>query len=216
MKKIFVFVFSLFLVLQTMPFANAYIYDTNPLYTIEMPEDFTCVKEDCFVSTGADDKTFSVTMTPNGEEKFCIADMNDKEIQEYAQTIATQGSQAYESLGMDGAMTVVSAEKTKHPNGKTALVVVFKTVVKTESKTKEKFQKICEFSGVDNKFTFTYTSKENQIKDLDEAFLSIDIKETQIESRADKLTSAAIFGGVVFVILLGIFRFIKRTPYRNK
>ncbi len=216
MKKIFVLVFGLLFILQTMPFANAYTYDTNPLYTIEMPEEFSCVKEDCFVSTGEEDKTFSVAMTPNVEEKFCIADMNDKEVQEYAQTVATQGTKAYKSLGVVGSMDVVSAEKIKHPNGKTALVIVFKTVVKSDGKTKEKYQKICEFSGVDNKFTFTYTSKKNQIKDMDESFLSIVVNETQIESKADKLTSAVLFGGVILVVLLGILRFIKRTPYRNK
>lgn len=214
MKKLLVLLSVLVFVLQTMPFAGAYTYDSNPLYTIEMPEDFICVEPDCFV--GDDDKTFSVAMTPNTQDKICIADMNDKEVKEYAQTIATQGGQAYETLGMDGSMTVVSAEKTKHPNGKTAFIAVFKTVVKTGGKTKEKYQKICEFTGVENKFTFTYTSKENQIKDMDEAFLSIAVNETQIESKADRLTSAALYGGLILVVLLGILRFIKRTPYRKK
>ena len=216
MKKIIVLMFAMLFVLQIMPFASAYTYDTNPLYVIEMPEEFKCVKEDCFVSTGEDDKTFSVTMTPNNEEKFCIADMNDKQVQEYAQNIATQGGEAYKSLGMDGSMEVVSAEKIKHPSGKTALVIVFKTVVKTEGKDKVKYQKICEFSGVDNKFTFTYTSKKSQIKDMDESFLSIAVNEPQIESRMDKLISAALFGGLILVVLFGIFKFIRRIPYGGK
>lgn len=215
MKKLFALFFALIFVLQTMPFVSAYTYDSNPLYTIEMPEDFRCVQDDCFVGLGDDDKTFSVAMTPNAEENFCIADMNDEEVQKYAQTVATQGAQAFESLGMNATMTVVSAEKIKHPNGKIALVAVFKTVVKTAGKTKEKYQKICEFSGEENKFTFTYTSKEDQIKDMDESFLSIVVNETQIESRSDKLSSAAIFVGVILVLLLGILRFIKRTPYRK-
>ncbi|MBO5461783.1 MAG: hypothetical protein J6A49_00575 [Clostridia bacterium] len=214
MKKTVIIMLTLVFIFQSIPFVSAYTFNENPFYSIDMPEEFEAVGEDKFIADN--DSNLSVSIVDNTEEKFCVADLNDSELKEYAETIASEGEEAFKSLDMDAEMTVVSYEKIKHPSGKTAVIIVFKTVATQNNKQRIRFQKLYEFTGVNNKFTFTYTATEkSQINDLDAAFDSIVINEEQIQGVGDKMTTAALFGGVVLLLLIGIIRFI-RTPLKRK
>lgn len=213
MKRSFTIILSLVLLFQSMIGVTAYTFDDNPLYTIEVPEGFYQVGEDKFSSSKGE--TFSVYLTDNTEEKLCFADLNDTEISEYAEEIATNGATALKELGLNGSVEVVSVEKMKHSNGKTALVMVFKASVNNDGEVSIRYQKMYEFTCVDNKYSFTYNPEnENQINSFDDAFNSIVINEEQIQSVGDKITTAALYGGVIILIALGIVRFIK--PVKKK
>lgn len=214
MKKSLIIILSIIFILQTAPFVSAYTFDSDPLYSIELPEEFERVSESSF--TTDDGRTFTVNYTDNTEEKFCIANLNKTETEEYADRIATESKSAFDSLGMDGSMEVISAEKIKHQNGKTAFVAVFKTVVNRENKQTVRYQKLYEFTGENNKFSFSYTAGKQEINDFDDAFNTIVINEPQIESVADKVTTAAIYGGVILVVFAGIIRFIRPSVKKKK
>lgn len=213
MKKSFSLILSVVLIFQFIIGVGAYTFNENPLYTVEIPDGFGRVAENKFVS---DDKgTFSVFITDNAEEKFCVADLDDSEMKEYAEGIAKSGEEGFKSLGMDGSVTVVSAEKLKHTNGKTALVMVFKATAKVDGKEEIRYEKMYEFTCIDNKFSFTYTpEKEEQVNDFDDCFNSIIINEAQIQSVGDKVTTGALYGGIILLLVLGIIRFIK--PAKKK
>ena len=188
MKKSFSLILSVVLIFQFIIGVGAYTFNENPLYTVEIPDGFGRVAENKFVS---DDKgTFTVFITDNAEEKFCVADLDDSEIKEYAEGIAKSGEEGFKSLGMDGSVTVVSAEEIR-------------------------YEKMYEFTCIDNKFSFTYTpEKEEQVNDFDDCFNSIIINEAQIQSVGDKVTTGALYGGIILLLVLGIIRFIK--PAKKK
>ncbi len=213
MKKLFVIFFSILICLNTCICVSAVDYDRE-LYSIQLPDDYDWIQEESYISDNG--STFSVSTSDNTKEKKSIADMSKKDIEKHVGEMEQLSSAAMSIVGRDGKIEVVSTEKVDHPNGQKALVTVFKTTAKKEDGTvTTKFQKMYEFTGVKNQFRFTYTaSDEKFIDDLDASFDSIVIKETEAESRLDKLGSAGILAVFAILICLGIARFIKGSnPY---
>ena len=66
-------------------------------------------------------------------------------------------------------------------------------------------------------FTFTYTAKdEKDINAFDEAFSTIVINEKQIEGKNDSLVTLGMCAVIVALILVGVIKFVIRTPYRKQ
>lgn len=215
MKKFFALFFALALLVTALPCGASYLFDGNPLYSIELPDDYDLVDEDKYISDNGD--TLVVSCEPNSD-KFCVADLSETEIKEYAQKLADEGTQAFKSLDMDGKMEIVSHKIIENINGKAALVITLKTSAKKETGETVRLQKIYEFTGEENKYIFAYTAKKDEnIDALDEYFNTIVIKEKQIESKKDKLVTLGMCAGVVVLIFVGVIKFIIKTPYtKNK
>ncbi len=195
-------------------FAKEYSY--NDMYTIDMPESFFQVDSQKFA--GEDNSDFSITVEENQDGKYSIENISEKKLREEAQLLAKEASKAFASIGKDGKMEYVFAEKVKHPNGMTAAVMVFKTSVTEGSEEISHYQKMYEFSGVKNKYRFVYTPySSDDVDALDDAFNSIKINESEAKSNFDKLKDYT--GLVVIVVLLsiGIFKFIRgKKPAKKK
>lgn len=214
MKKFYTLFLAFFLIVSVVPCEASYLFEENPLYTIELPDDYDLVGEDKFISNSGD--TFSVSYEKNNDE-FCIADLKEDDMKEYAENLASEGTLAFKSLGMDGKMEVISYKKIENINGKTALEIVLKTSAKKEAGETVRLQKIYEFTCEENKYTFTYTAtEENNINAFDEALNTIIINEKQIESKKDNLVTVGMCAGVVALILVGVIKFVIRTPYRKQ
>ncbi len=178
------------------------------MYSVDLPEEYYEVEEHKFV--GDDGDTFSVTIEENTDGEYSIENLSQKELEKSAKALAESAKEAFESIGEDGGTELVSVEKSKHPNGKTAAVTVYKTYMTDGKKTVSHLQKMYEFAGVNNKYTFIYTAENDEdIDSLDDAFNSIKIFEAEAESTLDKIVSTAALAGLVCLFLLGIFRFIR-------
>ncbi len=189
---------------------NAYAVERKyeNMYSIDLPEEYYEIEEHKFI--GDDDSTFSVTIDENTDGEYSVENLSRKELEENAKTLAESAKEAFESINEDGGMELVSVEKIKHPNGKTAAVTVYKTYMTDGKKNVSHLQKIYEFAGVNNKYTFIYTAeKDEDIDSLDDAFNSINIFEAEAESTFDKIVNTAALAGLVCLFLLGIFRFIR-------
>ncbi len=209
MKKFLVVFFSILLVLQCVIISGAAIYDGDTRYTIDLPEKFRQAGDNKF---SADDKSeFSVTFEDNKEEQFSVADMSDKDIEEYIKTMEAESKSVLEEFGVDGSINLISAEKIKHPNGQYALVITLETKYTVAGKTTVNYQKLYGFSCVDNKITFTYTvdSKE-ELNGIDEAFDSIIVNQQEVESKLDKIMTVAFYTAIVLVMILVVILFVKR------
>lgn len=209
MKKLFVLFLSLLMVFQTVIFVSAGVYNGDSRYTIDLPENFSQIGENKF---RADDKSeFSVTFEDNKEEQFCVADMSDKDIDEYIVAMETESKALLKDVGVDGSIKIISAEKIKHTNGRYALVISLETKYTVEGETTVKYQKIYGFSCVENKMSFTYTVDDKEkLNDFEDSFDSIVINEKKVESKLDKLTTVATYVGIIIVVLVLIIWFVKR------
>lgn len=212
MKKFFALFFILVLFVTAVPCGAAYKFSAER-YSIDLPDDFDFAAEDRFIGDNGD--TLTVTIEKN-TEKFCIADLSEEDMKKYAENLAEEGTQGFTSIGMEGKVEVVSYRKIENVNGKTVLETVLKTSAKTEDGEAIHLQKLCEFAGVKNKYTFIYTANEEKdIDAFDESFKTIVIEEEQIESKKDKLVTIGMCAGVVLLILVGVVKFVIRTPYRK-
>ncbi len=209
MKKFLTILLTLLITLQCTVFVGAGLYDEDSRYTIDLPEKFRQAGENKFQAD--DNSEFSVTFGDNKDEQFSVANMSDKDIEKYIKTLEAESKAVLEEFGVDGSIKIVSAEKIKHPNGQYALVMTLETKYTVEGKATVKYQKLYGFSCVDNMITFTYTvdSKED-LNGIDEAFDSIVVNEKEVESKIDKITTVAIYAGIVLVILAVVILFVKR------
>ncbi len=213
MKKFFALFFVLILFVTAVPCGATYNFN-GERYSIELPDDYDLAGEDKFISDKGD--AFSVSYEENTDD-FCVADLSEEEMKSYVEKLASEGTEAFKMLEMDGKMEVVSYKKIENINGKTALEIVLKTSAKKEEGETVRLQKIYLFSGEENKYTFTYTAKdEKDINALDEALNTIVINEKQIESKKDNLVTLGMCAVVVLLILVGVIKFIIRTPYKKK
>ena len=209
MKKFVLVFLSLLIILQCIVISGAVVYDGDSRYTIDIPENFQRVGENKFLSD--DNSNLYVSFADNTQEQFCVADMSDKDIKEYSDKIVTESKALLLSFGIDADISVVSAEKVKDDNGTYFFIMVLETSYVKDGKTQTDYQKIYEFSGVENKISFTYTTdKKEQMNDMNGAFDSLVIKEKQVESKLDKIKTAGFYAGVVVVILLVVIVFVKR------
>ena len=209
MKKYLIVLLSLIIVFQCIVVSCAGLYDGDSRYTIDLPEKFSQIGENRFRAD--DNSEFSVTFEDNKEKQFCVADMSDKDIDEYIATMETESKALLKEVGVDGSIKIISAEKIKHTNGRYALVILLETKYTVEGKTTVKYQKIYGFSCVENKMSFTYTVDDKEkLNDFDESFDSIVVNEKKVESKLDKLTTVATYVGIIIVVLVLVIWFVKR------
>lgn len=219
MKKAVSLIFALLLLFSFAVSVNAVEFNGADLFTVDLPEDFeqTGTSVSNFTFTNEDGDIFAVSYSDNTEEDtiFSPADMSQKDIEEYTKALSEESKTVMKDYADEFEMTFKSGEKVKHKNGKTALVCQTKTTMKKGESTGVFYQTIYEFGCKDYKYTFTYTtSDEDKKPDFNDAFDSIDIFEAETETNLDKLKGYAIAGAVCLLIMVGIIRFI-RTPEKR-
>ena len=219
MKKAVSFIFTFLLLWSFTVSVNAAEFNGSDLFTVDLPDDFeqTGANVTDFTFTNEDGDTFAVSYSDNTEkdETFSPADMSKKEIDEYINSLSEESKTVMEDFADSFELKFLSGEKVKHKNGKTALVCQTKTTITKNKKTAVYYQTMYEFGGAQNKYIFTYTTDDEKKKDsFNEVFESINIFEGETESNLDKLASYAVLGGIGFLILIGIIRFI-RTPEKR-
>lgn len=216
MKKILSIVFSVCfaVLLNVSAFANLYEY--KDLYSVDIPENFQQTEDGKFISD--DNSTFIVSYEDNAELKYCVADLSEKKLKEAAEFMASEASNAFKAIGEEGKMELVSVEKIKHPNGMYAAVAVYKTSAIMNGEEKSHLQKVYEFGGANNKYTFVYTPYDDgKIDALDETFDSIIINEAELPGVVDKLGYGVVLVVIVILLVIGILRFFRKpTPKKKK
>lgn len=209
MKKYLTLFLSFLIIWQCAFVANAVIYDSDSRYTVDLPDEYRQVSANKFATD--DNSEFSVNFEDNKEEQFCVADMSDKDIEEYIETMEAESKAVLEEYDVDGSLDIISAEKIKHPNGRYALVIIVETKYTVDGTTTVNYQKLYGFSGVENKITFTYTVDDKErLNEADEVFNSIVVNEKAVESKLDKLKTVGFYAGVVLVLLVVVVLFVKR------
>ncbi len=208
MKKTICLFFCVVVLFATAVNVNAVKYKYEDLYAVKLPDDFEEVYEHKYV--GDDSSAFYVTIEENPNGEYCIENLSEEKLRENAEAFASKAAEGFAAVELKGKSEVVSVEKIKHPNGMTAVVTVYETSVEKDGETISNLQKAYEFSGAENKYTFTYTGdKPENVDDLDSAFDSIYIFEGEAESYFDKALMIVVFAFLVFLVLLGIFKFIR-------
>ena len=192
MKKAVSLVFTIFMLFSFAITVNAEEFNGADLFTVDLPEGFeqTGAGATDFTFTDEDGDTFMVTYSDNTRKDgiFSPADMNKKDIEEYTNTLSEEAETVMKDYADDFELKFLSGEKSKHKNGKRALVCQTKTTITQNKKDNIYYQTLYEFGGVDYKYTFTYTTTDEDKKDnFNEVFKSIAIFEAETESNLDKL-----------------------------
>ncbi len=193
--------------------SSAFTYNGGDLYTIELPDGYTEYDEGNFKVD--DGSAFTIGVEDNTELKYCVSDLNEKKLRESAENMANEAVSAFALVGKEGKMEVVSVKKVKHPNGMDAAVTVFKTSAIINGEEKTHLQKVYEFGGAVNKYTFIFTpDKADDIDALDSAFDSIIINEVEAPGVVDLIIRYSVLGVIVVLLCVGIFKFL-RKPKRK-
>ncbi len=221
MKKAVSLIFALLIFCSLAVSVNAEEFNGADLFTVNLPEDFqqtgTGASDFNFANENGD--TFTVSYNDNTSEEyiFCPANMSKKDIEEYTNALSEESENVMKAYAEEFELKFLSGEKIKHKNGKTALACQTKTTITRDKKETVYYQTMYEFGGVDYKYTFTYTTTDEDKKDsLNEVFDSINIFEAETESNLDKLSGYAIAGGVALLIIIGIVKFIRTPEKREK
>ncbi len=219
MKKAVSLVFTIFMLFSFAITVNAEEFNGADLFTVDLPEGFeqTGAGATDFTFTDEDGDTFMVTYSDNTRKDgiFSPADMNKKDIEEYTNTLSEEAETVMKDYADDFELKFLSGEKSKHKNGKTALVCQTKTTITQNKKDNIYYQTMYEFGGVDYKYTFTYTTDDEKKKDsFKEVFESINIFEGETQSNFDKFSTYAIAAVLALLVFAGIIRFI-RTPEKR-
>lgn len=219
MKKAVSLIFTLFMLFSFAISVNAEEFNGADLFTVDLPEDFeqTGTNVTDFTFTNENGDTFAINYSDNTpeDEIFSPADMSKKEIEEYTNALSEESKAVMKDFAEDFNIEFLSGEKLKHKSGKTALICQTKTTITQNKKTMVYYQTMCEFGGVDYKYSFTYTTADEEKKDsFNEVFDSINIFEGETQSNLDKLTSYALISVIGLLIVIGIIKFI-RTPEKR-
>lgn len=220
MKKAISLTLILMLFISLAVSANAEVFNGADLFTVDIPEEFqqTDADENSFSFGNNDGDTFIVTYVDNTEEDgvFSVKDMSEKDIEEYTSTLSEEAETVMKDYADAFELKFLSGEKIKHKSGKTALACQTKTTITSGDKNNIYYQTMYEFGGANYKYTFTYTTADEDQKDsFNEVFASIDIFESETQSNLDKLSGYAGAGVIVLLLVIGIIRFI-RTPEKRK
>ena len=217
MKKlccfITIFIFSATLCLP----AFAYNFDGSSLFSIDVPENFveTEYSDSSYLFENNEGDTLNISFSENADE-FCVKNMREKELNEYKNAFAEDVKAVTEAYEIEINSEFLSCEKVKTNDGTTALMSVIKTTLKKDDRAETYYQKVYEFGGVKNKYTFSYsTTDEKKLNALDDSLNSIVLNEASFRSTGE---SIAIYSFVVLIVLLcvaGIVRFI-RTPEKRR
>lgn len=220
MKKATRLILILFIFCSFAVSVNAEEFNGADLFTVDVPEDFeqtgANLSDFNFINNKNGD-TFTVSYNDNTSEAyiFCPANMSKKDIEEYLNALSTESDNVMKDYVDDFELELLSVEKIKHPNGKKALVFQTKTTITQNKKDNIYYQTLYEFGGAYYKYTFTYTTSDEDKKDsFNEVFASINIFEAETESNFDKLVGYAVAGGLALLVVIGIIRFI-RTPEKR-
>ncbi len=207
MKRVLPFFMCILITLCCYVNAEAVSYVYDGYYSVDVPENFGAVSENNFISE--DGASFVASYEENAEKKS-YADMSKKDVLQYGEALVSKSTEAFAAFGKEGKMELVSAEKVKHSNGYTAIVIVMKTSMTDGDKTVSNLQKMYEFSCTENMYRFIYTpDKDEDIDKLDETFASIEIYEAEIKGVVDKIIDAALLFAIFLLIFAGIFKFIR-------
>ncbi len=190
------------------------------LFTMDIPDGYeqTGAATSDFNFVNEDGSSFSVAYADNAEteEIFCPKNFTEKKIAQYAQELADSSKIAMKEYAENFSMKVIDYSKQKHADETEAIVLQFETSFEHNGEMNTFYQKVYEFGGINNKYTFTYTTTQSEkINDFDSAFESIDIFEPYVRSNSEKVAVYLIAAGMAGLIVVGIIRFI-RTPEKRK
>lgn len=217
MKKL-CYLITIFIVLTILYIpVCAYNFNGDSLFNIEIPENFvqTEYTDTSFAFENSEGDIFNITFEEN-EENFCAKGMSEKDLALYKEEFANDVEKAMEAYELQIKSEFISCEKVKTDDGATALVSVIKTTLKKGERAETYYQKIYEFGGVNNKYTFTLsTTKEKNLNSFDDGFSSIVLNEATLRSTGENIAvySCAILLSLLFIA--GIVRFI-RTPEKRR
>lgn len=189
--------------------AFAYTYAYEDLYTLEIPDGYTEFSSGEFVA--ADDSSFSASFEDNSELKYCVDNLSEEKLREAAEYMASEASAAFSSFGKEGKMEVISVEKKKHSSGMDAVVTVVKTTAVTNGAEETYLQKVYEFGGAVNKYTFVFTPTDSaDIDSMDSTFDSIRINEVEAPGYLETAFRYVALAVILVLLCLGILKFFKK------
>lgn len=219
MKKTVSLVFILLMFWSLAISVNAEEFNGADLFTVDVPEGFeqagANVNDFTFENEDGDTLTISYSDNTQKDSIFCPANMSKKDIEEYTNALSEEAETVMKDYADHFELKFLSGEKIKHQNGKTVLVCKTQTSITKGENDSVFYQTMYEFGGVDYKYTFTYTTADEDKKDsLDEVFDSINIFEGETQSNLDKLSGYAVAGVITLLVIIGIIKFI-RTPEKR-
>lgn len=217
MKKlcciITVFIFSAILCLP----ASAYNFDGGSLFSIDVPENFveTEYSDSSYLFENNDGDTLNISFSENVDE-FCVKNMREKDFNEYKDAFAEDVKTATEAYEIEIKSEFIACEKVKTNDGTTALMSVIKTTLKKGDRAETYYQKVYEFGGVNNKYTFAFsTTDEKRLNDLDESLNSIVLNEASFRSTGEAIMLYSFAALIALIFIAGIIRFL-RTPEKRR
>lgn len=217
MKKLCCLISLLVIFSVTSVSANAYNFNGSSLFNVDIPEDFTQTDytETSYVFTNNEGDSFNISFSAN-EDEFCVKDMSEKDIAEYKEEYSQDVVTAMEAFEIDIESDFISCKKLKVADGTTALVSVIKTTIASENRAETYYQKVYEFGGVNNKYTFSYsTTEEKRLDSLDNTFSSIVLNEASFRSTGEAIAVYSIAAIIAILFIAGIIRFV-RTPEKRR
>lgn len=215
MKKVFSVCLALLFTVFSAVSVCAYEFNGDSFFSMDMPKEFKQDKTDDGYSFSSENgETLSVEYVDNEdvEDVFSVKDMTKADIKKYTDKLASSVKEALALYEISAETEIISAKRQKLESGDEALVIQLKTTAVSENKTQTYYQKLYEFGGINNKFTFTFTTESSErANSFDDAFSTIDIHEAQLRSDKGDLTAYAVVGVITALIVVGIIKFIK-TP----
>lgn len=217
MKKlsfiITVFIFSAILCVP----AFAYNFDGGSLFNIDVPEGFveTEYSDSSYLFENNKGDTLNISFSENTEE-FCVKNMREKDFNEYKEAFAEDVETVIDAYEIEIKSEFIACEKVKTNDGTTALMSIIKTTLKKGNRAETYYQKVYEFGGVNNKYTFAFsTTDEKRLNDLDDCLNSIVLNEASFRSTGENIAIYLFIALIVLLCVAGIVRFI-RTPEKRR
>ncbi len=217
MKKLS-YLITIFIVLTILCIpVSAYNFNGGSLFSIEIPESFvqTEYSDTSFSFENSKGDVFNITFKEN-DEKFCAKGMSEKDLTAYKEEYSKDVETVMDAYELEIESEFISCKKVKTNDGATALVSVIKTTLKKDERAETYYQKIYEFGGVNNKYTFALsTTNKKSLDSFDEGFSSIVLNEATLRSTGENIAVYAFVSLIIILIVAGIVRFI-RTPEKRR
>ena len=213
MKKLFCLCMVAFIIASMTVMANAVVVEKEQ-YTIDLPEHFTEIEESKFI--GEDSKTFAVNIEKNTDDTICVADMSESAVKKYTDELQEATKTAFGAIGREGSVEILDAGVKEHQNGRKALAVTMKTSAQNGEEATVLYQRVYEFSCVNNKYVFVYTAhNEQELESFQPSFDSITINEAEDKGFMGDIGAYIIVAVIFGLFGWGVIRFI-RTPAKRK
>jgi hypothetical protein len=217
MKKLCYLITVFILLITLYSPVSAYSFNGASLFDIDIPESFTQTDytESSFKFQNSEGDIFNVSFMAN-DDKFCATGMNEKDINSYKQDYAKDVEEAMKAFELEIVSEFISCENVKTDDGATALVSVIKTTLKKDERAETYYQKVYDFGGVNNRYTFSFsTTDEKRLESFDEGFSSIVLNEATLRSTGESIAVYSFVSLIAILIIAGIVRFI-RTPEKRR